>query len=238
MNIGTIYENLLSWLREIFFPSVCRCCGRKLNDDEHFLCGDCLMNLPVTMQSDYPKEMNFVRKKFTGYNIENCCCYFIYDKRSGYGNIVKEIKFGNDKKLGTFMGSLFGNILADGEQFTDMDLIVPVPLHEKRKRERGYNQSEIIAEAIAEKLGISMCCTAVERVKHTEPQSRLTSSPDRKDNMRGAFAVINASALNGKHILLVDDVITTGETMKSLVSCINKNCTDVRISIAALSAVK
>lgn len=231
-------KGVLTAIGELLYPSVCRCCGRKLTYNENFLCGDCLLGLPLTMQCDHPKEMNFVRMKFDGYALENCCCYFVYDKKTGYGNIVKEIKFGNDRKLGKFMGGLFGNLMADGGEFTDIDLIVPIPLHKRRMRKRGYNQSEIIAAVIAEKLGLPLYTSAVKRIKNTSPQSRLHSDTDRRDNMRGAFRVTEPEAITGKHIMVFDDVTTTGETIKAFIKCVKKSCPETRISVVTLSATK
>ena len=233
-----MFKTFLSAVGELLYPSVCRCCGRILTDSELYLCGDCLMNFPLTMQSDYPKEMNFMRKKFEGYEIENCCCYFVYDKEDRYGNIVKEIKFGNDRKLGTYMGNLFGNLIADGEEFTDIDVVVPIPLHKLRKRKRGYNQSEVIASPIADKLGVPLCTCAVKRVRNTSPQSRMSSDKDRKDNMRGAFTVTKADLIDGKHIMVFDDVTTTGETIKAFIRCVKKACPDTKVSVTTLSATK
>lgn len=233
-----ILKQFLTGIKEIVYPSVCRCCGKKLNPGESFICSGCLSGLPVSGQYVYPKELNFVRKKLENCDIDNCCCYFLYDRNSKYSNIIKEIKFGNDTGLGKFMGKMFGEVLAAGKSFIIPDLVIPIPLHRKRLRKRGYNQSEIIASAISESLGSIMCSTALERTKNTLPQSLGKNGAERRINVYGAFRVTDAEMINGKHILLVDDVITTGETIKSAISCLKENCTDIRISVAALSSVK
>lgn len=222
-------------LKELVYPPACRVCGRRLIDNESFLCGDCLFETPLTMQCDYPYN-NFMHKKLEGLGIERACCYFLYKRGSDHTNIIKAIKFGGDRALGLHMGRQFGMALEGSDEFRDIDFIVPVPLHKKRLRSRGYNQSELIGAGIAEALGVPLATHAVKRVLNTKPQSTLRHDDDRRANMKDAFEVTDTVIFQGKRILIVDDVSTTGETIASMVKSIRKAYKEIEIDVATLSA--
>lgn len=222
-------------LKELIYPPACRVCGRRLINQEIFLCGDCLFDIPLTMQCDYPYK-NFMHKKLEGLGVERACCYFLYKRGNNHANIIKAIKFGGDRALGLYMGKQFGMALEGSDEFGDIDFVVPVPLHKKRLRSRGYNQSELIGTGIAEALGVPLATSAVKRVLNTKPQSTLRHDNDRKANMKDAFEVTDAVIFQGKRILIVDDVSTTGETIASLVKTLRKAYKDIEIHVATLSA--
>ncbi|MEG2121840.1 MAG: phosphoribosyltransferase family protein, partial [Rikenellaceae bacterium] len=215
------FKRLFLSIRELLYPPICRICGKRLLERESFLCGDCLADMPLTMQIDYPYN-NFMHKKFEDLGIERACCYFSYQKSNRYPNIIKEIKFGRDKSLAIYMGNIFGDMIKSSYEFEDIDFVVPIPLHHRRLRQRGYNQSDLIGKGIATALGVPLITNAVKRVKSTKPQSSLLHNYDRKDNMRGAFEVIDSSIFSDKHILIVDDVSTTGETISAFVKTLRK----------------
>lgn len=222
-------------IKELIYPPACRVCGRRLIDDETFLCGDCLFETPLTMQCDYPYK-NFMHDKFQGVVVERACCYFLYKRGSDHKKIIKAIKFGGDRPLGLRMGVLFGTAIEGSDEFKDIDFVVPVPLHKRRLRDRGYNQSELIGKGIADALGVPMVTTAVKRVRSTKPQSTLLHDLDRRENMQGAFQVVDTEIFKDKKILIVDDVTTTGETISSLVRTIRRTYKQIEINVATLSA--
>lgn len=230
-----MYKKLFGSLRQLLFPPTCRCCGRKLLETESFLCGDCMVELPLTMQCDHPYN-NFVTKKFEDLNIDKACCMFVYDKEHGYSNIVKDVKFGREFRLGSYFGKTFGDMIDSSSEFEDIDFVLPVPLHWRRHYLRGYNQSEIIAKEIALSLDKELITKGITRIKSTHPQSRLKNPIERAENMKNAFKVKNPELFHAKHILIVDDVTTTGETIKSMVEALNSITPAPTISIATLAS--
>lgn len=228
-------KRVLIALKELTYPPACRVCGRRLIDNEFFLCGDCLFETPLTMQCDYPYH-NFMHEKLEGLGVERACCYFLYKRGSNHRNIIKTIKFGGDRALGLYMGNQFGAALEGSDEFRDIDFVVPVPLHKRRLRSRGYNQSELIGIGIAEALGVPLVATAVKRARSTKPQSTLRHDHDRRANMKDAFEVIDMELFEGKRILIVDDVSTTGETISSMIQTIRKMYRNIEVNVATLSA--
>lgn len=223
-------------IKDLIYPPACRVCGRRLLDNEVFICGDCLFEMPLTMQCDYPYN-NFMHSKFKGIKIDRACCYFVYKRGSNHKSIIKNIKFGGDKALGLKMGEMFGVALEGSEEFRDIDFVVPVPLHKRRLRNRGYNQSDIIAEGVARMLNIPLVTTAIVRVRSTRPQSTLRNYYDRKENMKDAFMVVDKEVFKGKNILIIDDVATTGETISSMIVALHKGgYRSIGINVATLSA--
>jgi ComF family protein len=215
----------------LFFPNVCVACEDSLAGNERYLCTKCLALLPQTNYCNQPG--NPVEQLFWGrVPVENGTAFLFFEKGSNYQNIFHQLKYKGRKELGTMLGKLFGQKLAEG-RFQSVDLILPVPLHKSRERNRGYNQSDVIASGIAEAMNIPVVNTAVIRVKATRTQTQRNRY-DRWLNVEGIFKCLYPALLENKHVLIVDDIITTGATTESLMQELSK-IKGLKFSVAALA---
>jgi ComF family protein len=190
-----------------------------------------LYHLPLTHFWDDPE--NIVAKMFWGrIHIEQAAAFLYFNKGAKVQALLHQFKYKGQKKLGRFMGSLFGNYLKN-TSFTLSDLIIPVPLHKLKFRQRGYNQSEWLAEGIAGALDKKIETNLILRAYANESQTRKTRF-ERWENVESIFAATNTDKLEGKHILLVDDVVTTGATIEACAQVIKK-IPGTKVSIATLA---
>lgn len=222
------YSNFL----ELFFPILCVTCGNRLVTQEKFVCIDCWHDLPVT--NFHFQNENKVAQLFWGrVKIENATAFFAYNKGSKYQHLIHFIKYKGLKELGFITGQRFGSALSKSAEFSSVDVIVPVPLHPKKQKLRGYNQSEWIAGGISETLGKPLSVGNLQRNLHTSTQTRKTRY-ERWENVESIFEVNSPDEFAGKHILLIDDVVTTGSTLEScaLQLLLIEN---VKVSIATLA---
>lgn len=226
-------NNLLIDLVRLFFPPCCITCGDALSTGEECLCFPCLQNLPKIRYT--PSEANEIEKRFWGkIPIEHATSYFHYTKGSDFDKILFELKYHGKKEIGEIMGRYMSKSLLDSGFFQGIDIIVPIPLHKKRYKKRGYNQSEWLAKGVSAITRIPMNITSVKR---TIPNSTQTHKNkwDRWEDVQNIFTIISPDEIQGKHILLVDDVLTTGATLISCASAIMK-VQGVKISILTLAA--
>lgn len=171
--------------------------------------------------------------------IENACAVFEYRKENDYSRMIHKLKFSYDKKALFDLGSFIGNKLYDETHWlADIDLIIPVPLHKFRKLKRGYNQSEEFSRGLNETFGKEIDSTSIIRSKYRKAQVKTSSFEERWTNAENLFSVVDKENLEGKHILIVDDVITTGATVISLIEAIKESVSDVKIYVLALSSTK
>lgn len=199
---------------------------------EEVVCTMCNSRMPRTNYHLQPN--NEIEQRFWGKaEIEKATSYFFYNKGSDYRHILFKLKYNGYKELGEVMGRYMANELLASDFFKGVDVVIPVPLHSKRKKVRGYNQSEWIALGISLATGIPMDLNTLVRSVSNNTQTRK-SVFDRWENVKDVFQVTSPEKIQGKHILLVDDVLTTGAT---LVSCATKllESSDVKISIITLA---
>lgn len=207
-----------------------------MGEGEVGICSRCRLELPMTIYLDSPDD-NELRELFHGrIEVERVISFFYYDKFSAYADIIKDAKFRGSRAAMRSLSSWLAAQIKDRHIFDEVDLIVPVPLHPKRELDRGYNQAEVIALAIGQTLEVDVDSSVVIRKRDTSPQSHSQSSSERRSNMRDAFKVSDSGRLVGRHILLVDDVITTGSTILSLAWAITQEVSDCKISICSLSS--
>ncbi len=227
-----IIEKSYKAILDLFYPTLCVTCGNRLVTQEKFLCFDCWLDLPVT-NFHFDKE-NKVAKLFWGrVEIENGTAFFAYNKGSNYQHLMHFIKYKGLKELGFETGRRFGLALSESEDFNSIDVIVPVPLHPKKQKQRGYNQSEWIARGIAGALNKPVSADNLKRSLHTSSQTRKTRY-ERWENVDNIFEVTDQREFSGKHILLVDDVVTTGSTLESCAIQLLKT-EGAKVSIATLA---
>ena len=166
--------------------------------------------------------------------VERASAMFWYVEGSPWRDMVHRFKYAGQWRVAYNMGRWYGALLRESGLYADVDVVVPVPLHLVRRLFRGYNQSEYIARGVARELGVKVDVGSVSRYRYNSSQTTQRRD-ERWDNVEGIFRVRRREALKGKHILLVDDVFTTGATMMSLGETILESVDDVRLSVAVLA---
>lgn len=230
-----LIKDWLGSFLSLLFPRCCVVCGRPLAKGEECLCTMCNIELPRT---DYHlRKDNPVEKLFWGkVPLERATSFYFYRKGSDFRQILHQLKYGGQKGIGAIMGRYMAAELQQSGFFEGVDVILPVPLHKKKQQIRGYNQSEWIARGITAVTGIPIDTEAVVRRKNTETQTRK-SSLERWENVEGIFELQHAEALAGKHILIIDDVLTTGATTVECASCLT-GIEGIRISVLTLAVAE
>ncbi|MEG1563664.1 MAG: ComF family protein [Bacteroides sp.] len=217
----------------LFFPRCCIVCGYPLAKGEEVLCVSCNIDMPRTnlhLQKD-----NTVERLFWGkIPLVRATSYFYYRKGSDYCRILFQLKYEGQKEVGEVMGRYMAAELLASGFFATMDVIVPVPLHPKKQRSRGYNQSEWIARGVSAVTGLPVDITSVIRHKNTETQTRKSAS-QRLENVMHIFTLLHPECFTGKHVLIIDDVLTTGATTVACASAFQE-VEGVRISVLTMAA--
>lgn len=216
----------------LLFPELCAACRESLVINEHLLCTDCRYNLPYTNFHLQPD--NIVARQFWGkIKLEAAFALFYFNKGGKIQNLMHQFKYNGIHQIGNLLGNIAGEQLIKNDLFTTVDFIIPVPLHKKRLKERGYNQSACFAEGLADKMNAIVEDNNLVRAKSTETQTHKSRFA-RFENMQEVFAVNNPEKLIHKHVLLVDDVITTGSTLEASGSQLLK-IEGLRLSIATIA---
>lgn len=230
--MNVIFERIRD-LFQLFFPETCEACGNSLRYGERILCTDCLLDIPQIHLHNL--EHNPVEKIFAGQvPFERATAFFNYQKHTEYAHLVHKLKYRGRNDIGILLGEMFGVALQNSGFLSDIDAIVPIPLHRKRERKRGYNQSAVLAQGIANVTHIEILDKAVIRAVYTQTQTRK-SKEERAKNVQGIFEINDASQLEGKHILILDDVITTGATCISCAETILRQSNAKAISFASIA---
>ncbi len=227
-----VTSHILSPLVHFFYPHNCIGCGSDIIENENFLCLECINDLPHTGFSLHAN--NPVEKMFWGrIAIVAGTSEFYFSKASVIQNLIHELKYKGNRKAGIYLGNLMGKSLKSSNRFSNIDYLIPLPLFTKKELKRGYNQAEVLCAGIAEVMNIPILTKNVIRIVHTETQTKK-GRIERWENVEKSFAVKDPGILKGKHILLVDDVITTGATMEACGSEILKTG-GAKLSFATLA---
>ena len=226
IHLKEVKESLL----QLIFPHVCSGCGSDLLSVESTLCLRCIDALPET---DFEKKTdNPVEKMFWGrLTLESAASSYYFTKESLMQHLMHQFKYKNNKDLGLQLGRMMGYQLMHSERFA-ADALIPLPLFPDKEKKRGYNQSVLLCEGIAESLKVPVWNDVIIRPAHTETQTKK-GRIERWKNMEGKFFLTNSEKIEGKHLLLIDDVVTTGATLEA---CGNEllKAGSVRLSIATL----
>ena len=229
-----LLNTLSQWVKDvgnILFPRSCAVCGRRLNVAEDFICGNCYLELPFTQIRG--QRGNVVERLFwEQIKIERASSFLWYKGGAKSIRPVLSLKYNDRPQYGIYFGKIMANDLVDTGFFDDIDAIIPVPLAKKKKRKRGYNQSEYIAKGLSMATGIPVRDDVVQRIIANPTQTRLNAE-QRKKNVENIFSLVDGEAIEGKHILLLDDVITTGATIMSCAKELDK-VENLKISILSL----
>ena len=205
-------------LVQLFFPKLCAVCGNHLLRNEEVLCSKCEYHIPRTYF--YKKKANAVEQVFWGrIPVENACSFFYFEKGGKYQSLIHQLKYRGRKDIGIYMGWLFGFDLLKSDSYAEVDFIIPVPLHPKKERQRGYNQSLMIAKGLSESLGKPLEDKVLIRTLHSSSQTKK-SRYERWENVQHIFDLQNFSTLEHMHVLLVDDVLTTGATLEACIQAL------------------
>ena len=215
----------------LFWPDICACCSTGLTNGEEYVCSHCMYELPTTnfhREADNPVSQIFWGRAM----VEHATSGYFFRKGNRVQKLVHQIKYRGQKEMGTVLGREMGKLLRNSD-FDRIDVVVPVPLHPKKFRKRGYNQSEWIARGIAEGMNKPVDIQTLVRRFFTETQTRKKRF-DRWENVDTGFALTNPDNFAGRHILLIDDVITTGATLEA---CINAalSAPESKVSVATLA---
>lgn len=229
---------LKSWLSDllgVIYPDVCEVCGVSLARGEETMCLHCLMNLPRT--GIHGDGFNIIHQRLAGKApVERAGGYFYYYRESDYAKLIHKAKYGNRPVIAERLASRYAREIAGDGFFDGIDCIVPVPLHRGKQIKRGYNQSEYVARGISRVTGIPVADNLVAVRAHST-QTRKNSY-ERWINARDIYAVKNPDELDGRHLLVVDDVITTGATMLACCEAIHNAQPGARISVLSLCVTR
>jgi len=199
----------------LMYPDLCLVCGENLIKNEHHLCLACLHAIPKTnyhLVADNPIE-----KRFWG-KVPICrgTAFFFFQKGSPFQKLLHHLKYKGNKEIGKVLGKYAAADLLESPDFASVDVIIPVPLHPNKYKKRGYNQSEWIGKGLSEIFGKPQDTTSLLRVQENATQTKK-SVFERFENTAGIFELKDNTTLAGKHVLLVDDVLTTGSTLEACI---------------------
>ena len=207
-------------------------CGDSLVVGEEIICTTCLHKIPKT--NLHLVKDNPIEKKFWGrVDIESATSYFYYSKGSPFQKLLHRLKYSKGKEIGVMLGKIAGLQLVESTRFENIDMLVPVPLHPNKLKKRGYNQSQCICQGLACAMNLPIDNHTLIRIVENPTQTKK-STYERWENTNGIFDVYDTEAFEGKHILLVDDVLTTGSTLIACIEAI-KSKTNAKISVFTIA---
>jgi ComF family protein len=228
MNTARYIDDLVS----LFYPRICMACGNTLFRHEETICTYCLFHLPKT---NFHRELeNPVSRIFWGrIPLTSAAAFYHFGKGGKVQHLIHQLKYKDRKEIGVYIGKLYGLELLESPFFSGVETIIPVPLHRSKQRRRGYNQSEQFAIGLSCSMPAELDIHSLFRTFASETQTRK-SRFNRWENVKEIFAMHDEETLKGKHLLLVDDVITTGATIEACASMLLK-IPGVKVSVAAIA---
>lgn len=219
----------------LFFPSLCLSCGESLVHGEEMICTRCLIEINRT--NYHLTRDNALEQIFWGRcMVERGAAYSVYNRGSRIRKLIHKMKYMGGKDIGYKLGKLYGSYLVNTPFIEGVDMFIPVPLHPSRLKARGYNQSEYIAKGLSAATGVPVNITALTRSTKSGTQTHRKRY-ERWENVEGLFIVCSPESINGKHVMVVDDVITTGSTMEACVDAL-AGCAGTRVSVVALAVTQ
>ena len=223
---------LLKDLFYLFYPNICANCKEQLLQNEKVICTFCRHDLPLTNFQSYTK--NKVSRIFSGrITIEKAYALLFFRKQGITKNLIHDLKYKGNEEVGVFFGNWIGEIVAKNKEFSTVDFIVPVPIHAKKKKIRGYNQVTKFGECLSMHLKVPLNEDVLIRQSATKTQT-LKSRFERFNDLESKFSAKNTSIFKEKHILIIDDVITTGATLEACAQELLKT-PGIKISILTMS---
>ena len=226
--LKSLFEDFLN----LIYPITCVACGNTLFRHEEVICSHCLIHLPKTFYHDDSENPLF--QLFWGkIPIEMISSFYFFNKGNKVQNLIHLLKYKNRPDIGVYIGKRYGRFLLKNPILSQVDMIIPVPLHSSKMKIRGYNQAEMFAQGLAMSMKIPVDITSFIRNTATETQTRKTKL-ERWENVKNKFITKNQENIMNKHILLVDDVITTGSTLEACAEILLQT-PGVKISMASIA---
>ena len=226
-------KKIINDLTGLIFPEICCSCGGRLTQHEESICLDCLYNLPKTFFHQIPN--NPVSKRMNGrIEFENATALYFFAKSGRVQKLIHQLKYKGKYDIGIKLGEQLGKTLRKENNWLNIDAIVPIPLHPKRLKQRGYNQAEAIAEGLSITMDLPIAKDLVMRKVNNTSQTKKKDNASRWKNVKDIFKVNDPNARN-QHFLLVDDVITTGSTMEACAIAIKKQIPSASFSFATVA---
>jgi ComF family protein len=226
--------NARKWLADfshLLFPHTCAGCGSDLIEQDQEICYQCYISLPETNFAPYAN--NPIEKIFYGRVVaEEAMAAYYFTKHSVLQQLIHTLKYRNNKEVGLQLGRWVGNLLKNSGRFANLDALVPLPLFPEKERKRGYNQAAVLCEGISQIINIPVVNDFVLRKRYTDTQTRKGRS-ERWKNVDGSFEVNASASSMFHHVLLVDDVITTGATLEACGAAVVENGTKLSIAVLA-----
>ncbi len=219
----------------LFFPALCRSCGESLVRGEEFICTECLVGIKRT--GYHLDRGNQLEQIFWGRcAVDRAAAFSVYNRGSCIRKLIHKMKYKDDPEIGFMLGRLYGTYLKGSSFIEGIDLLIPVPLHPAKQRQRGYNQSGYIAQGLSFTTGIPVNDKILIRTSGSSTQTKRHRY-ERWENVQGLFTVTDSESINGRHVMVVDDVITTGSTMEACVEALTAS-SDTRVSVVALAVTQ
>ena len=224
-----LINNLLS----LFYPRLCAACGDALQQNEQCICLNCMLHLPETQF--HKEHFNPLRQLFDGrVTVEEVTALMSYKKANKVQKILHHLKYSGQKEIGKVLGEYFGGQLITEERYRSIQYVLPIPLHPKKERLRGYNQSEWIAKGLSAGMGVPYLTDVLVRTQYTDTQTRKSRFA-RWQNVKEVFEVQNPDKVAYTHVLVCDDVLTTGATTEAAVQKLLE-VEGVKVSVVTLAA--
>ena len=235
MSISTFFKSLIDDFIYTIFPSLCLMCNEDQPVKDGILCFHCLSSLPLT--DHFEIRENDALEHFEGrIQISQAASLLYFQKDSDIQNLLHNLKYKGQDSIGTFFGQRIAEKMEKSPYFIKPDVIVPIPIHTKKERIRGYNQSTLIANGISDVLKIPVVDDVLIKSTNTGSQTSLHRS-ERVKNVTNSFEILDQSAFSGRHILLVDDVLTTGATLEVAAQQL-LTCNPSKISVVTLAIAR
>lgn len=226
------YQTMLQSLVNLFFPKICYACLNLLEDNQDTICLYCRHDLPVT-NFHFNNDNNVLKVFYGRVKVEHATALFRFEKKSTVQQLIHGLKYKGYEKIGYALGNWLGGELQTIEDYKDVHLVIPVPLHKKKLKKRGYNQVSKFGKQIAESLDVPYVDNVLLKITNTKSQVSKKRFA-RWNESDEVFTLQNINLIENKHILLVDDIITTGATLEACVNILNQ-ATDVKVSIAVIA---
>nr|WP_294860022.1 phosphoribosyltransferase family protein [uncultured Fluviicola sp.] len=232
--------NFNKWMRDllhVLYPQNCLICKNEFNQSKLAICPICSSELVYTHFEDYTEVTNLDKLFWGRVKLEGTYALLRFKQQNSTQQILHELKYKNNPEIGKHFGKEMGLKIKGLDRFSDADALIPVPLHPKKEFIRGYNQAEVICKGIAESSGITLRKDLLKRVSFTESQTKKGRS-SRWDNMQDRFKLQGTKSTKLKHLVVVDDVATTGSTLETCVRILQKEFPKAKISIAVLAVAE
>lgn len=220
-------------LSHLVYPNSCLACLNELAQTEHHICSFCYNDLRLTKFQHYAEPTQMDKLFWGRVEVIKTYAHFHFEKNKASQDILFGLKYKGNQSVGYHFGKETGKAILNSEDFSTANAIIPVPLHPRKEFKRGYNQSEIIAQGISEITSIPINTSIIKRKKHSETQTKKDRF-ERWDNVSSIFSVsYKIEELN--HVILVDDVITTGSTLEAIIISLKQKKPELKVSVVTLA---